>query len=249
MANEGEGMGGLGRSASLGQEEEELLVSVDEAYGEVGEKADRDMKILESENSSKGESRGAGNTNESIGRGEGLDPSQGLEPGGVDGLEEDGRDGSGGDENAPNKVGKGHVDDDEDCDDESGRSNVEDARNADGDSDGGEEGGGGDERREDDGDDDEGVDEVHEALTVGRRERRRSRESFSMEVKRRASAWYYVSYHPDWLKKRPVDMEGGEGVEEKGVRPVLLSFPWVGDTVLAAIKEERTRERQVHVEK
>ena len=50
----------------------------------------------------------------------------------------------------------------------------------------------------------------------------------------KASAWYQVTYHPDWVKKS-LDLQQPDGTGDV----VMLSFPWIAADYLARIKIKR----------
>lgn len=57
-----------------------------------------------------------------------------------------------------------------------------------------------------------------------------------VDLAAKASAWYHVTYHPDWKQKAKVFFEEPENVDA----PPLLSFPWIAVDVLAGIKLGRS---------
>ncbi|KAJ3695634.1 hypothetical protein LUZ60_001011 [Juncus effusus] len=66
-----------------------------------------------------------------------------------------------------------------------------------------------------------------------------SNEDKAVYYERKASAWYQVTYHPEWVKraKEMEDLEGGNGNSAR------LSFAWIAADCLERIKLRRRRER------
>lgn len=62
-------------------------------------------------------------------------------------------------------------------------------------------------------------------------------EERNVAYEKKASAWYRVTYHPEWVKKS-MELQGPEGEGEGGV---ILSFAWIPADYLARIKVRRGR--------
>ncbi|CAM8889762.1 unnamed protein product [Rhodiola kirilowii] len=58
-------------------------------------------------------------------------------------------------------------------------------------------------------------------------------------LEQKASAWYGVTYHPDWVKKS-LELRGPIDTDNIEDQQVMLSFPWIAADYLARIKIRHT---------